>query len=70
VASGIGQSAYGAQVLVEASSREEAIEKGRAFFAEAVTRAGLPAWPITAITALSQDEDDEAGLPDDNAGLS
>jgi hypothetical protein len=63
VASGIGQTAYGAQLVVDASSREEAIEKGSALFADAAARAGLPAWPVSAIAALSQDEDDEVDVP-------
>jgi hypothetical protein len=63
VASGIGQTAYGAQLLVEAPSREEAIEKGSAIFLAAAARAGLPSWPITAVSAMNQDEDDEVGLP-------
>ena len=63
VASGIGQTAYGAQLLVEAPTREEAIEKGSALFLAAAARAGLPAWPITAVSAMSEDEDDEVDLP-------
>jgi hypothetical protein len=59
VASGIGQTAYGAQLLVEAETREAALERGEAFFTAAAARAGLPAWPVTAISALSEDEDDE-----------
>jgi hypothetical protein len=59
VATGIGQRAYGAQLLVEADSREQALEKGAAFFTAAAARAGLPDWPVSAITAMSEDEDDE-----------
>jgi hypothetical protein len=59
VASGIGQTAYGAQLLVEAASREEALELGASMFTAAASRAGLPAWPISAISALGEDEDDE-----------
>jgi hypothetical protein len=59
VATGIGQTAYGAQLLVEAESREAAIERGARIFTAAATRAGLPAWPITAISALAEDEDDD-----------
>ena len=59
VASGIGHTAYGAQLLVEADTRETALERGAAVFTAAAARAGLPAWPISAITAVSQDEDDE-----------
>ena len=63
VASGIGQTAYGAQLLVEAASREEAIDKGSALFRAAAARAGLPAWPVSAVSAMHEDEDDEVGLP-------
>ncbi|HET8664324.1 MAG TPA: hypothetical protein VFM08_08420 [Nocardioides sp.] len=63
VASGIGQTAYGAQLLVEAPTREEAVEKGSALFRAAAARAGLPPWPITAVSAMNEDEDDEVDLP-------
>ena len=46
VASGIGQTAYGAQLLVEAETREAALERGALIFTAAAARAGLPAWPI------------------------
>ena len=59
VASGIGQTAYGAQLLVEADTREGAVEKGAAIFTAAAHRAGLPSWPISAISAMNEDEDDE-----------
>ena len=61
VASGIGQTAYGAQLLVDAETREDAIERGAAVFTAAATTAGLPPWPISAIR-LSEDEDDEDEL--------
>ena len=63
IASGIGQSAYGAQLLVEAETREQALERGEAIFTAAAVRAGLPAWPVSAITALSEEEDLEDGEP-------
>ena len=59
VASGIGQTAYGAQLVVEADSREEAVERGAAIFTAAAARAGLPDWPVSAISALGEDEDGE-----------
>ena len=59
VASGIGQTAYGAQLLVEADSREAALEKGESVFTAAAARAGLPAWPVSAVSALSEDEDED-----------
>ena len=63
VASGIGQTAYGAQLVVEADTREGALERGAAIFAAAAAQAGLPDWPVSAITALSEDEDVEDGEP-------
>jgi hypothetical protein len=63
VASGIGQTAYGAQLLVEAATREDALEQGAAIFTAAAARAGLPLWPISAISAQSEDEDDPEGEP-------
>ncbi|MBV9793829.1 MAG: hypothetical protein JO016_07790 [Actinobacteria bacterium] len=58
IASGIGSTRYGAQLLVEAASRDEAIEKGRAEFARAVRKAGLPAYPVVEADAISEAEDD------------
>jgi hypothetical protein len=57
VASGLGQTAYGAQLLVEADTREQALVRGAEIFTAAAATAGLPAWPISAIAALSEDED-------------
>jgi hypothetical protein len=59
VASGIGETAYGAQVVVEAADRDEAESLGRAVFAEAVAVAGLPAWPVTSVDAVSEVDDAE-----------
>ena len=57
VASGIGQEAYGARLVVEAADRDDALALGRAVFTEAAAAAGLPDWPVTALDALSEDED-------------
>jgi hypothetical protein len=54
VASGIGEPAYGAQLVVEAADREEAESLGRALFAAAAATAGLPAWPVTSVDAVSE----------------
>lgn len=63
IASGIGSEAYGVQLVVEAADHEEAIALGRALFAEAAAIAGLPDWPVTAVDAISEQEDlDELGL--------
>ena len=60
IATGIGSTSYGAQLVVEAASRDEAIEKGRDEFGRAVRKAGLPGYPVVRAEAVSEDED--AGL--------
>jgi hypothetical protein len=59
IATGIGTNRYGAQLLVEAGTRDEAIEKARAAFARAVATAGLPVYPVVRVEALGEDEDTE-----------
>ncbi|MGH3765288.1 MAG: hypothetical protein ACRDTX_09085 [Pseudonocardiaceae bacterium] len=58
IATGIGTNRYGAQVVVFADGREEAIKKGKQHFADAVQKAGLPVYPIVRVEAVSEDEDD------------
>jgi hypothetical protein len=58
IATGIGTNRYGAQVVVFADSREDAIKKGRERFAHAVQKAGLPIYPIVRVEAVSEDEDE------------
>jgi hypothetical protein len=58
IASGIGSTRYGAQVIVEADAHDEAVEKGRAVFAAAAAAAGLPAHPVVRADAVSEDEDE------------
>jgi len=58
VASGIGMEAYGAQLVVEADERGTAIDLGSRLFTDAAARAGLPAWPISAVDAVSELDDD------------
>jgi hypothetical protein len=57
IASGIGTSRYGAQLIVEAASREAAIEMATDEFTAAAARAGLPAAPVVRTEAISEDED-------------
>jgi hypothetical protein len=59
IATGIGTQRYGAQLLVEAGSREQAIDRATAQFAAAVAQAGLPTAPIVRTEAVSEDEDTE-----------
>lgn len=58
IASGIGTARYGAQLVVEAEDRETALAHARAEFGQAVSRAGLPPWPIAAVDAISEAEDE------------
>ena len=57
IATGIGTSRYGAQLIVEAGSREEAVEQATEEFLQAARKAGLPAAPVVRTEAISEDED-------------
>jgi hypothetical protein len=57
IATGIGTNRYGAQLLVDAGTRDEAIEKATAEFTGAVARAGLPVYPIVRVEAVGEHED-------------
>jgi hypothetical protein len=59
IATGIGTSRYGAQLLIQAGSREEAIEVATAEFTRAAAAAGLPPAPVVRAEAISEDEDIE-----------
>jgi hypothetical protein len=61
IATGIGTTRYGAQLLVEAETRDEAIAKGTQAFLAAVATAGLPAGPVVRTEAISEDEDEDEG---------
>ena len=65
VASGIGTNRYGATLVVEAHSRDEAIELATAEFTRAATKAGLPGFPIVRVEAVGEDDDagDEGAEP-------
>jgi hypothetical protein len=63
IATGIGSNVYGAQIIVRAGSRDEALDAARQHFALAVTRARLPEGPIVRAEAISEEEDEE-GLPE------
>jgi len=57
IATGIGTSRYGVQLIVEAGSREEAIAKAGGEFARAVATVGLPPGPVVRTEAISEDEE-------------
>ncbi|BBF99118.1 MULTISPECIES: hypothetical protein [Pseudonocardia] len=57
VASGIGTPGYGAQIVVTADDEEQALRRGREVFAEVVERAGLPAFEVVGVDAVSEEDD-------------
>ena len=57
IATGGNSTRYGAQIVVEAETREEAIARGRAQFDAAVVKAGLPGYPVVREEAISEFED-------------
>ncbi len=59
IATGIGTNRYGAQLIVRAGDRDEAIRKATAEFGRAVAQAGLPVYPVVRVDAISEDEDQE-----------
>ena len=60
IATGIGTTRYGAQLVVQAASRDQAVELASAEFDRAVAAAGLPACPVVRVEAVSEDEDEDA----------
>jgi hypothetical protein len=58
IATGIGTDRYGAQLIVDAASRDEAVSAATEIFQAAAAAAGLPAAPVVRAEAVSEDEDD------------
>jgi len=56
IASGIGSKRYGATLMVQASSRDEAVDKATEEFTRAVAAAGLPAGPVVRVEAVGEHE--------------
>jgi hypothetical protein len=65
VATGIGTTRYGAQLLVVADNRDDAIAAATELFQTAARKAGLPAAPIVRTEAISEAEEPagDAGGP-------
>ena len=57
IATGIGTNRYGAQLIVEADSRDQAIAKASEEFTRAAAKAGLPADPVVRTEAISEEEE-------------
>ena len=58
VAAGIGTSRYGAQLLVTADDRDDAIAVATGISRTAARNAGLPAAPIVRTEAVSEEEEE------------
>lgn len=65
IATGMGTPGYGAQIVVEAESSDEAVDVAMALFTSAAEKAGLPPWPITRAETIADDEDLDYGLDDE-----
>ena len=63
VASGIGTSRYGARLIVQAETRDEAMARATQEFTAAAAKAGLPPGPVVRTEAVSEDEDAEDAQP-------
>ena len=57
IASGIGTTTYGAQLVIEADTAEAAVEAGVAALEDAARQAGLPAWPVARAGVIGEDDD-------------
>lgn len=58
IATGIGTTSYGAQLLIEAAERDTAEQRAREVFTQAAQTAGLPSWPISSVTMISEDDEE------------
>ena len=56
IASGVGAAAYGAQIVIEADTADDAVQAAMEAFAAAVETASLPAWPMTRAEVIGEDE--------------
>ena len=59
IATGIGTSRYGAQLVVEAENRDDAIDLGTQRFLAAAATAGLPSAPVVRAEAISEAEEED-----------
>jgi hypothetical protein len=58
IATGIGSNRYGAQLVVEADSRDDAIGTATETFLAAAATAGLPPAPVVRTEAISEAEEE------------
>lgn len=56
IASGIGTMTYGAQVVVEADTGEQAAEAAAACLRDTAEQAGLPVWPVARAEVIGEND--------------
>jgi hypothetical protein len=59
IATGIGTSRYGAQLVVEADNKEDAVSRATERFLAAAAVAGLPPAPVVRTEAVSEAEEED-----------
>lgn len=64
IATGMGTHSYGAQLVVEADTSDQAVDRAMAVFTAAAAKAGLPPWPITMAETIADEEDLDYGFED------
>ncbi|MBM3689395.1 MAG: hypothetical protein FJW80_07045 [Actinobacteria bacterium] len=57
IASGFGTMSYGAQIIVDAETSDEAVEIALEQFNRAVASTSLPAWPVARAETIGEDDD-------------
>jgi hypothetical protein len=57
IATGIGTNRYGAQLIVQADTHDEAVGKATEEFTAAAAKAGLPPYPVVRVEAVNEEED-------------
>ena len=57
IASGIGTHSYSAQIVVEAPTSDDAVERAVGIFEAAAAEAGLPGWPVAWAESMSEKDD-------------
>ncbi len=64
IATGMGTTGYGAQIVVDAESSDQAVEMAMSLFTAAAEKAGLPPWPITRAETIPDDDEVDYGFED------
>lgn len=59
IAAGAGSMSYGAQIVIEAGSADEAVERAIPAFTDAASTAALPSWPVTRVEVAGELDDED-----------